>query len=47
MATKFLRKRHLRERYAGVTDRTLERMVADGRLPPPEFPFGKRISGLA
>jgi hypothetical protein len=43
MATKFLRKRHLRERYGDVTDRTLERMVQDGRLPPPEFPFANRI----
>jgi hypothetical protein len=43
MAKRYLRKRHLRVRYADVHDRTIERMVKDGRLPLPEFPFGNRI----
>lgn len=37
MATKFLRKRAVAERYGGVTARTIERMVADGRLPKPVY----------
>jgi hypothetical protein len=40
---RWLRKKHLRERYGNVCDKTLERMIDDGRLPAPEFPFGNRI----
>lgn len=40
---RYLRKKALRARYGDICDRTLERMVTDGRLPPPEFPFGNRI----
>jgi hypothetical protein len=40
---RWLRKRQVRERYGEVTDRTVERAVKDGRIPPPEFPFGNRI----
>jgi hypothetical protein len=40
---RWLRKRHLRERYGDCADRTIERMVIDGRLPPPEYPFHNRI----
>ena len=42
MATKFLRKRDVAERY-GVTTRSVERMVADKRLPLPTFPLRNRI----
>jgi hypothetical protein len=42
MAIKWLRKKHLRARYGDVCDKTIERMVDDGRLPKPEFPFGNR-----
>jgi predicted DNA-binding transcriptional regulator AlpA len=41
--TRFLRKAAVAERYGGISDRTIERMVKDKRLPPPEFPFGNRI----
>jgi hypothetical protein len=40
---KWLRKRHLKERYGDCSDRTIERMVIDGRLPRPEYPFHNRI----
>ena len=43
MAITWKRKKHLRTRYGEVSDRTLERMVEDGRLPKPEYPFGNRI----
>jgi predicted DNA-binding transcriptional regulator AlpA len=36
MTTKFLRKRAVSARY-GITDRTVERMVEDGRLPQPTY----------
>ena len=39
----WLRKRHLRIRYGDITDRTIERMVKDGRLPPPEFPLSNKF----
>jgi predicted site-specific integrase-resolvase len=35
-----LRKRTVAERY-GINVRTLERMVKDGRLPPPNFYIGR------
>jgi hypothetical protein len=34
---KFLRKRAVAERYGDVNIRTVERMVEDGRLPPPIY----------
>jgi len=40
---RWLRKKHLCERYGDASPRTIERMVKDGRLPPPEFPFRNRI----
>jgi hypothetical protein len=39
----YLRKRQVEQRYGGITPRSVERAVKDGRLPPPEFPFGARI----
>jgi len=33
----------VRERYGDVCDRTLERAVNDGRLPPPSYPFNNKI----
>jgi hypothetical protein len=36
----FFRKRQLAQRY-GVTIRTLERMVGDGRLPAPDLRLGR------
>jgi predicted DNA-binding transcriptional regulator AlpA len=36
MAKKFLRKRAVGERYS-ITDRSVERMSADGRLPKPVY----------
>jgi hypothetical protein len=41
--TKWLRKPKVRERYSAGCDKTIERMVHEGRLPPPEYPFGNRI----
>jgi hypothetical protein len=38
-----LRKRQVRARYGDCCDRTIERAVIDGRLPPPEFPFANKI----
>ena len=43
MATKWLRKKHLRQRYGDCSDRSLERAVKDKRLPVPEYPFGNNI----
>ena len=40
---KWLRKKHLCERYGDVTPRTIERAIKDERLPRPEFPFGNKI----
>lgn len=37
MAKRFLRKKHLRVRYGDICDRTIERMVDDGRLPQPTY----------
>jgi hypothetical protein len=42
-AKRWLRKRQVRERYGNVVDRTVERAVRDGRIPPPEYPFGNKI----
>jgi hypothetical protein len=38
-----LRKKQLRERYGDIVDKTVERHVKDGRLPPPEYPFGNKV----
>jgi len=40
---RWLRKQQVRERYGDVCDRTLERAVNDGRLPPPSYPFNNKI----
>ena len=40
---KWLRKKHVCDRYRDITPRTVERMISDGRLPKPEFPFRNRI----
>jgi hypothetical protein len=40
---RWLRKRQVRARYGDITDRTVERMVKDGRLPKPKFPLGNRL----
>jgi hypothetical protein len=37
MAKKYLRKRAVAERYGGISFRSVERMVSDGRLPPPHY----------
>jgi hypothetical protein len=37
MKTTFLKKKDLAARYGGVTIKTVERMVADGRLPKPDI----------
>ena len=42
-AKRWKRKKHLRERYGDVCDRTIERKIKDGTLPAPHFPFGNRI----
>jgi hypothetical protein len=39
---RWLRKRQVRERYGDISDRTVERAIIAGRLPPPEFPFSNR-----
>jgi hypothetical protein len=36
----FLKKRQVAQRYGGVTPRSVERAVVDGRIPAPEYPFG-------
>lgn len=43
MAEKWLRKRAVRARYGDCSDSAVERRSKDGRLPPPEFPFGNKI----
>jgi hypothetical protein len=40
---RWLRKAQLRERYGGVTNRTIDRHVEQKKLPPPEYPFQNRI----
>lgn len=40
--TKWLRTKQKAERYT-CTPRTIQRMHDDGRLPPPEYPFGNSI----
>jgi hypothetical protein len=36
----FLRKRQVAQRYGNITTRSVERAAQDGRIPPPEYPFG-------
>jgi hypothetical protein len=36
----YLRKLQLAQRYGDVTLRSIERAVAAGRIPPPEYPCG-------
>ena len=40
---RYLRKRSVRERYDNICNKTVERMVLDGRLPPPEYFGDSRI----
>jgi hypothetical protein len=37
------RKRQVQQRYGNVCSRTIDRAVADKRLPPPKYPFGNGI----
>jgi hypothetical protein len=41
MSKTYLRKRQVAQRYGGIALRSVERAAADGRLPPPEYPFGE------
>jgi predicted DNA-binding transcriptional regulator AlpA len=41
--TTYLRKRQVRTRYGEVSDRSIDRMVQDGRLPKPKYFGGNRI----
>jgi hypothetical protein len=43
MSKVYLKKRQVAQRYGGIATRSVERAVVDGRLPPPEFPFGERL----
>jgi hypothetical protein len=40
---RWLRKKQVRARYGDVVDKTIERAVRDGRIPPPEYPFGNNV----
>jgi len=42
MSKTYLRKRQLAQRYGDVTLRSIERAVAVGRIPAPEYPVGAR-----
>lgn len=37
------RKRQVQQRYGNVCSRTIDRAVAEKRLPPPRYPFGNKI----
>jgi hypothetical protein len=37
MAKQYLRRAAVALRYGGISTRTVDRMVEDGRLPPPEY----------
>jgi len=41
-ARRLLRKKHLKERY-GYSYRHLDRLIDQGKLPPPRFPFGNSV----
>jgi predicted DNA-binding transcriptional regulator AlpA len=43
VSKKFLRKKQVAARYGDICDRTVDRMVADGRLPAPHYRGGGRI----
>jgi len=43
MSKVYLRKKQVAQRYGGLATRSIERAVADGRLPPPEHPFGEHL----
>jgi hypothetical protein len=38
----YIRKKILKAKCGGCSDRQVARMVEDGRIPPPEYPFGAR-----
>jgi predicted DNA-binding transcriptional regulator AlpA len=38
-----VRKRQVRERYGNCSDRTIDRMVENGKLPPPKHPLGNKV----
>ena len=42
-ARRLLRKKHLKERY-GYSYRHLGRLIDQGKLPPPSFPFGNSVA---
>jgi hypothetical protein len=33
-------RKELKKRQGGISDRTLDRRIKEGRLPPPDYPFG-------
>jgi hypothetical protein len=39
----WLRKAVVKQRYGGISDRTLTRAVKDKRIPPPHFPMHNEI----
>ncbi len=43
MAKRWKRKKQVCERYGNVCDRTIDRKVKEGSLPPPKHPFGNKI----
>ena len=40
---RWYRKAQVGARYGGVCGRTIDRAVADGRLPAPKYPFGNKM----
>jgi predicted DNA-binding transcriptional regulator AlpA len=40
---RYLRKRQVAERYGGVSERTVDRMADDGRIPLPIYLKGSRF----
>jgi predicted DNA-binding transcriptional regulator AlpA len=43
MSKRWLRRRQVRQRYGEMSNMTLSRMVRDGRLPPPKFPYQNSV----
>jgi hypothetical protein len=41
--TVWVRKRQVRERYGNCSDRTIDRMVEKGKLPPPHHPLSNKV----
>jgi predicted DNA-binding transcriptional regulator AlpA len=41
--TVWKRKRQVRARYGDCSDRTIDRMVKAGKLPPPQYPLGTKV----